>query len=255
MRKPTLEEFGLTEGSLKKYEQQEEEVERRLKGYLYEKEERRKKIGIASICVSAFILIGSIVAKFDEVSQVLLGICLFWDVIFGLVYFQSKGESTWSISWDTREKIKYSVIDKNFEQSIKDYEEAMRKYKKANAINQYSLVRVAMLLPSIDKKESVLAEQWIAFSNEYLANPRSFPDVSMYDWTSSAFRTYYNALMEKQKDIQPRPKKALNLDGELKFYYPCSDMFACMKGKNEGDKVTTSLGVEYRILEVRNIEE
>ena len=255
MRKPTLEEFGLTEGSLKKYEQQEEEVERRLKGYLYEKEERRKKIGIASICVSAFIILGSIVAKFDEVSQILLSICLFWDVTFGFVYFQSKGETTWSISWDTREKIKYSVIDKKFEQSIKDYDEAMRQYKKASAINQDSLVKVAMLLPSIGKEETVLAEQWIVFSNEYLANPRSFPDVSMYDWTSAAFRTYYNNLMEKQKSIQPKPKKALNLDAELKFYYPCSDMFACMRGKNEGDKVTISIGAEYRILEVRNIED
>jgi len=77
----------------------------------------------------------------------------------------------------------------------------------------------------------------------------------MYDWTSAAFRTYYNNLMEKQKSIQPKPKKALNLDAELKFYYPCSDMFACMKGKNEGDKVTISIGAEYRILEVRNIED
>lgn len=255
MRKPLLSDFGLSEQLLKKHEEQEVEVERKLKGYLCEKKETRKKIGIASIVITIIALIIACALKFELAGQVIIGIPVFWDVIFGLYYFQTSDESTWDISYDKRQEIKYSVVDKRLETAIEKYEEAMRQYKKESAINQDSLVKVAMLLPSIGKEEPVLTEQWIVFSNEYLMNPRSFPDLSMYDWTSVAFRTYYNKLMEKQKSIHPKPKKALNLDAELKFYYPCSDMFACLKGKNEGDKVTTSMGVEYRILEVINIED
>lgn len=255
MKKPLLSDFGLSEQLLKRYEEQEAEVERKLKGHLCERKETRKKIGIASIVITIIALIVACTLKFDLAGQVIIGIPVFWDVIFGLYYFQTSDDSTWDISYDKRQEIKYSVVDKRLEKAIEDYNEAMRQYKKASAITQDSLVKVAMLLPSIDKKETVLTEQWIAFSNIYLANPRSFPDISMYDCTSPAFRKYYNDLIEKQQDIKPRPKKALNLDVELKFYYPCSDMFACIRGKNEGDKITTSLGVEYRILEVRNIEE
>lgn len=253
MRKPLLSDFGLSEQLLKRYEEQEAEVERKLKGHLCERKKTRKKIVIASIVLTIIAQIVACTLKFDIVVQVIIGILVFWGVIFGLYYFQTSDD--WDISYDKRQEIKYSVVDKRLEKAIEDYNEAMRQYKKASAITQDSLVKVAMLLPSIDKKETVLTEQWIAFSNIYLANPRSFPDISMYDWTSPAFRKYYNDLIEKQQDIKPRPKKALNIDGKLKFYYPCSDMFACMKGKNEGDKIAISIGVEYRILEVRNIEE
>ncbi len=254
MKKPLLSDFGLTEQILEKHEENKQEVKRREEHYLRYAKAIRKKILIISLVVTFIVFLIAGVLEFNTFSEVMLALCLFWDGVFGFYMFQTSDDSVGDILWSKRQEIRYKVIDKNIEQAIDDYNDALWKYKKAAAINQHSLVRAELLLPPIREERMSMGERWIVFSNIYLSNPRSYPDIMISSLSDPSFKEYYYDLLEKQKKTPPKPKKALNIEGDFEFYYPCSDMFLALKGKNEGDIVNLSIGTSYKILEVINIE-
>lgn len=254
MRKPLLSDFGLTEQILEKHKANEKEVADREEHYLRWAKATRGKILIVSLVVTFVVFIIAGVLEFNTFGCVMLSLSLFWDGVFGFYTYQTSDDTVIDISWSKRQEIRYNVIDKNIEQAIDDYNDALWKYKKATAINQHSLVRAELLLPPIREERMSMGERWIVFSNVYLSNPRSYPDIMISSLSDPSFKEYYYDLLEKQKKTPPKPKKALNIEGDFEFYYPCSDMYLALKGKNEGDIVNLSIGTSYKILEVINIE-
>ena len=254
MRKPLLSDFGLTEQILEKHKANEKEVADREEHYLRWAKATRGKILIVSLVVTFVVFIIAGVLEFNTFGCVMLSLSLFWDGVFGFYTYQTSDDTVIDISWSKRQELRYMVINRNVENAVADYNKALADYKKATAINQHSLVRAELLLPPIREERMSMGERWIVFSNVYLSNPRSYPDIMISSLSDPSFKEYYYDLLEKQKKTPPKPKKALNIEGDFEFYYPCSDMYLALKGKNEGDIVNLSIGTSYRILEVINIE-
>ena len=254
MRKPLLSDFGLTEQILEKHKANEKEVADREEHYLRWAKATRGKILIISLVVTFVVFIIAGVLEFNTFGCVMLSLSLFWDGVFGFYTYQTSDDTVIDISWSKRQELRYMVINRNVENAVADYNKALADYKKATSINQYSLVRVELLLPPISGDRMSIGEQWMVFSNVYLSNPRSYPDIALSNLKNPSFEAYYYDLLDKQKKTPPKPKKALNIEGDFRFYYPFSDMFLALKGKNEGDIVDLSVGTSYKILEVINME-
>lgn len=251
MKKPELKDFGLTEELLKQNKSEHETYYERLESHLKYRESVRNKILVVSLVVSVILLIINIAKGFEKnFAGISLGICLFWDVVYGLTYFQSKGESKWDLSLELRNRIESEVINRQIDEAVKKYEEALREYeKKAFTINKYSLVKADLVTPM----GTSVGIRWIVFSNIYLANSRSFPDIEIPYIMNKEFQDYYYKLTTKQKDITPIPKKHLNIQDKIEFYYPFSDMFFAMEGKKPRDTAELLMGsIRYRILDVIN---
>lgn len=127
------------------------------------------------------------------------------------------------------------------------------KYKETNSVNEKSLVKVEQFRQLSPNNLFSFGEIWVVFSNTYLENANSYPDINIEKWTNLEFRECYYNLIEMQKEILPKPKKHLNIsEGDLDFYYPCSEIFTAMKGKVSGDIVKIRGGDIFKILEVVN---
>ncbi len=257
IQKPELEDFNLTKELLKINQEQHNEADKKIRNCFKEstrnRNEKLKKIGLISGGISVLLFFLALSTSFSEITMVFLTICLFWDLMYGLYAFQKSGENA-AVNSEIIDRIKQETIDENLEKSIKDYNIAIKKYWKATAINENSIVKAELVMPSINKEEKYFAVGevvWIVFSNKYLANPQSYPDIYIPREQDENFLTYYNTLIEKQKKIKPKLKKSLGLEGEVLFFYTCSDMFLKAKEKHKGDIIILFVG-GYRILEVIN---
>ena len=87
-----------------------------------------KFLGKATIIITIVVAIIAGLLKFNLAGQIIIVLMFFWDIAFRLYYYQATDESTWDISYDKRQEIKYSVVDKRLETAIEKYDEAMRQY-------------------------------------------------------------------------------------------------------------------------------
>ena len=250
MRKPTFEEFNLTEEMLmqnkKEYAQLESEIERSIL--------RKKKIKKVTLVVSiAVTLMSGLIFcisnfKFAFAFYTFLS-SIMWDMGFVIYYFQTKNDTlSYSEEFDIKEKIVNNEIDEN----VKKYNLAVQKYKDMlTGVNEHSIVKVK-LFSSLDDAIQ-LGEFWLVFSNVHLANARSFPDISIPNKPNDEFEKYYYEVINHQRNnkIEPKFKKKLGLEGKVKFYYPCSDLFMAMKDKKIGDIVYVQFG-KYQIISIDN---
>jgi len=226
-----------------------------VQNHLDNKKQSKTIILIASLVITFIAFVISAATGFDKnVTGYSMGICLLWDVTYGLYYFQTKDDSTWDVSFEKRKEIEKNIINADLQKKTDAYNAALRKYEDSLKINKESVVQVELLAPSISGGRTVVSTIWMVFSNIHLANPRSYPDMEINFLDVQSFRAEYNALIERQKSVPPRPKKHLGIgeSEKFQFYYPCSDMFSAMTGKKPGDIVSLSIGVEYRILQVFN---
>ncbi len=214
------------------------------------KQKKQKKVGklkrIAIIYFLASILIVLIIFKtnFSEFTRVLLGIygCgIPWVIIICF------GSDKKTVEKDkTKEKIKK-------EETTLDYNSVLSKNNETITINEKSLVKVEQFRRLAPNKLLSFGESWVVFSNMYLENYTSFPELNLRKWKTEEFREYYYNLVEIQKGILPKPKKYLNIaEGDLDFYYPCSEVFSAMYGKQRNDIVKICGGDILKILDIIN---
>ncbi len=125
---------------------------------------------------------------------------------------------------------------------------------KSLSINEYSIVKAELLAPSAIEKGSFssLGDRWIVFSNIYLSNSRSFPNLDITIKDINDWEDKYFDLLERQKKITPKFKKDLDISEEdkVEFYYPYTNMYYSLKGKRKGDIVLVNNCVPYRVKEV-----
>ncbi len=260
MRKPELQDFGLSETLVEKNKQQHQKCEEMLKVALESRKSTRKTILIVSLVITAIAFIIVAATGFEtEATGIVMGICLFWDATYGIIYFQYSGETVWDLSYEKRKQIEAQVIDEKIENAIEKYNKAMAEYEKSRGINEYSIVKAEMLIPPImDNKEyTSLGTGWMVFSNIHLRNPQSYPDLALNTNDFSSFESKYFALIERQKSAPPKAKKNSPIPQEekLEFYYPCSDMYMGLKEKKEGEIVELPIGMCYKILKVINLDD
>ena len=250
MKKPRLEDYGLTEDLLSLNKKQYDLYWNKIDEFLAHRKYVRKVILIISLVVTGFIFIINIADNFEtDPAGYTMGICFIWDIMYGLHFFQTSDESRFNLSNEIKDKIKAETIDSDVDDAIEKYNKAVEDYEeKAYSINKYSLVKVEILAPF----ELSLGEHWIVFSNIHLSNSRSFPDIDVPSKFDAEFEAYYNQLTERQQNIVPKPKKYLNITEKMQFYYPCSDIFLAMQGKTAGETVELWTGVRYKIISVIN---
>ncbi len=252
MRKPELEDYGLSKSLLHKYKQQEKLADEKLESYIQTIKDRCNTIGMISIIILFITFFIFAATGFSETGAVVFGIPAAWLGIYWVPWVQSRDYGWSDVSYEKRKELHDSVVDEKLEKAVRQYEKALLEYEKSLKINEYSVVRASLCLPFGDERE--ITTQWIVFSNIHLANPRSFPDIRIPRYIDDDFKDYYDYLITKQSSITPKPKKALNITGELKFFYPCSDLFLAFKGKKPGDSVFVNGVTKYKILEVINFD-
>ena len=151
---------------------------------------------------------------------------------------------------------KEEEVDAKYKNSNKEFNKndfSNIKIKEDVTINEKSLVKVEQFTHLSHDKLFSFGEIWVAFSNIYLENAGSFPDLDIKKLRTLEFKEYYYNLIEMQKGILPKPKKHLNIaEGDLDFYYPCSEIFSVMEGKQKGDVVKIRGGDIFKIIEIIN---
>ena len=251
MKRPELSDYGLTEKMIEQNKREHVLYDEKLRGYLENRKTNKKVICIISLIISGIFLIINMANGFEtDFAGGCFAMCLFWDVTYGIYYLQTHDETVWDISYDKRDVIEKETINKKIDDAIQKYTKDVEEYeKKAHSVNEYSLVRAELLTPF----GTSLGARWIVFSNIYLANPRSFPDLENPNIFDSDFRARYEQLTTRQRSITPKPKKCLNISDKMEFYYPCSELFSATENKQAGDVVTILYGsVVYKIIEVIN---
>ncbi len=258
MKKPQLSDFGLTEKLVELNKQQHDEYWKRLEAYIEKRKFIIRTLFILSLVVTfiAFVIVAC--TGFEKnTTGYSMGICLLLDMILGLVWFQTHTDTTGDISIDRRIEIKKEVIDQKIDKAIESYKKAVSEYEeKVLSINEYSLVKAELLVPSFMEKGNFtsMGERWIVFTNIYLSNSRSFPDLQITIKEINNWEEKYYELIERQKSIEPKFKKKLGISPEdkVEFYYPYTSMYSAMQGKREGEMVTVNGCVPYRIIKVIN---
>lgn len=255
MKKPTLKDFGLTEELLQKYENQKKEVQHLLQNEIYKRNNRYKNVFIIFALISFLFLIIAIATDFCEFSRIMLGLsvlCAFWCLA---IWFPLRKDNIEDVDENKRREIERRIIDEDLDKAIFNYKIAMLEYGDMLKVNEFSLVHVEYCRVVSQTNLLSMWDEWIVFSNMYLENADSYPDLKTEDMASIEFEEYYRQLIEKQKNTAPKPKKEFSfINGELLFYYPCSNLFAEMEGKKEGDYVKISPEEVYEILEVINCD-
>lgn len=250
MKKPELIDFNLTEDLLALNKKQISLFEKALD----EKANQRNSICMTISIISAIVTFIAILISYEFF--IVLGV---WDsfllLFFGQWGFWWKNRS--DVSETVKEETRSLFVDRELAKRISAYHNAVYEYNNKTRVKEHSLVKVVLLLPDIGSpgEFTEVSTSWCVFSNIWLSNPQSFPDIEIPENIDEAFTKYYYNLMEKQKDRVAKPKKGLNIKEPLNFYYPCSDMYGVLFGKNPGDIVTLKVGLPYKILEVINPED
>lgn len=236
---------------MQKYKEQQDLAKRKLLAYEQSVKDRYNIIGIVSFFILFISFLISAAMNFSDITGYIWGIPLAWFSVYGFIWIQTFSLGI-DISYEKRKELYDSVVDKDLEKRVSMYHDALYKYEKSLIINKYSVVKAVLCLPP--DYEKGIRTLWIVFSNIHLANPRSFPDIDTPRHINDDFKRYYNYVIAKQSHIIPKPKKALNITGEFKFYYPCSDLFIALDGKKAGDEVFVNGVTKYKILEVINFD-
>lgn len=249
MKKPRMEDYGLTEELIKEYDRQKSRMRDLVEGY-----RTKKKINLLVLIAIACIIIVCIIVKKDDPSS--------WSAALFFIAFPALGVFLWildayegSISDEKRKEIENQVVDKKLENAVQKYNDATWKYiflPISSTLNEKSLVNVDLLNLAIFENDRPIRNFWIVFSNIYLKNAKDYPEITSYMRNSDEFEDYYNNLIERQKSHPPVLKSNLNIEGEVEFYYPCSDLFFELEGSKEGDIVETGIGVRYKIKKIIN---
>ena len=198
MQKPELKDFGLTKDLLRKHEEQKKAVERKLLKYLQEKKDKRKTFAIFYFLASIIVLIIILATEFSEFSRILLGIYgvgIPWVIVVCLIKTE---ETIRDISVSERTEIENSIIDRKLERLISDYNYALCRYKETTSINEKSLVKCEQFIRLTPDKLLSMGDVWVVFSNEYLENVASFPNLNMKIKATPEFKEYYHNLLESK---------------------------------------------------------
>lgn len=249
MKKPELKDFELTEEMLIRNKKENADLDREIERIANERKKRRKIILYVLIAVSIVVLFICLFSSFESIAGAFLILCVFCDIGWGIYVFNTQGETVSNFDMHEWYELKQKIVNCEIEERIKTYDAALEEYNaKKSCINEQSLVKVKVFLTD----DIVISETWVVFSNVYLSNPQSYPNICVPDKYDEEFEKYYQNILQKQKKTMPKPKKRLGIEGKLAFYYPCSDLFMKLKDKRVGDKVTIGIGATYQILNVYN---
>ena len=269
VKKPCLEDFGLSERLIQKYNEQKQHYSIESQRVYNQQVVRRKVTFFLTLLLSLVFLIINISTEFEVGFCVgMTSILFLWGSIYGLWLFQTSDDfkyyETWIWKTDKGKKMSTDLIDQSLESLVKKYEDALRNHEELKKnqnkdfIYEYSLIKFAFCGPvganiRITKRD----HQWMVFSNCYLSNAQFYPQLSEYDYLyhNEEFQENYNQIIEQQKMNPPILKDELNLSEPVHFYYPQSNMFACMEGKKAGDNVyliEPYMKLRYKVIEVVN---
>ena len=132
MKKPELEDFGLTEEDLELYNKQEMNYYKCLDEHCEYLKSIKKTVICVSLIITFIVLIINIALGFEdeEGAAMTLVICVFWDITVVSYCFSSLNDSAWDIRESKKSEIRALTMDTSLKEAVDSYQKALREYER-----------------------------------------------------------------------------------------------------------------------------